>query len=290
MQTTTKAQFSHDLRWGDFTAMATKGPYLAWLTNAFDLAELNVGGKTVASVLNTLANAQSTELNVEFVDQARLDNDPRYYEQIIAEEGVIPTREDSWHDFFNGLIWLQFPQTKHALNLWHMQDIVDYGVNPRTPRRNRITHFDECGLVLVSNSRQAEDILAALREHNWEYALYEQREAWGTHIVPLVFGHANLEMLLAPFPGLTAKWCQVTLETPLLQVISGAQTATVDSALLETLQSEDVLSKPRQLMPLPLLGIPGWASAQDEVFYQNREVFRPRRQERDQGSGEPVRK
>lgn len=39
------------------------------------------------------------------------EDEQRYYETIISEDGVVPTREQSWHDLFNALIWLQFPKT-----------------------------------------------------------------------------------------------------------------------------------------------------------------------------------
>ena len=102
------------------------------------------------------------------------EDEQRYYETIISEDGVVPTREQSWHDLFNALIWLQFPKTKSLLNELHISDIEAYGVNPRTARRNRITHFDECGVVLAieeprpSGVESLEVFLQQLATHEWE--------------------------------------------------------------------------------------------------------------------------
>lgn len=38
------------------------------------------------------------------------------YEEKIHTTGEVPTREGSWHDFFNALAWAHFPLTKAALN------------------------------------------------------------------------------------------------------------------------------------------------------------------------------
>ena len=80
------------------------------------------------------------------------EDEQRYYETIISEDGVVPTREQSWHDLFNALIWLQFPKTKSLLNELHISDIEAYGVNPRTARRNRIGTLMS-GVVLLEELR-----------------------------------------------------------------------------------------------------------------------------------------
>ncbi|WP_462163873.1 DUF3025 domain-containing protein [Pseudoalteromonas xiamenensis] len=37
---------------------------------------------------------------VEFVENAKLADETRYYEAIIYETGQVPTREENWHDSF----------------------------------------------------------------------------------------------------------------------------------------------------------------------------------------------
>ena len=51
---------------------------------------------------------------VRFVPQAELPAGMAY-ERLIFETGRVPTR-DNLHDFFNGLVWLRFPQAKRRLN------------------------------------------------------------------------------------------------------------------------------------------------------------------------------
>ena len=85
----------------------------------------------------------------EFVCQNDLAETSAYYEQIIFQHKTIPTRPQSWHDLFNALIWIQFPQCKTLLNKLHIEDIEQFGLSPRTRRRNHLTHFDECGVVLA---------------------------------------------------------------------------------------------------------------------------------------------
>ena len=37
------------------------------------------------------------------------------YEDLVLEQAIIPSRMSSWHDFFNNISWLVFPQAKLAL-------------------------------------------------------------------------------------------------------------------------------------------------------------------------------
>ncbi|MEW9798144.1 DUF3025 domain-containing protein [Alteromonas sp. CYL-A6] len=216
----------------------------------------------------------------EFVGQARLgDDETRYYETIIAEDGVVPTREDNWHDLFNALIWIQFPKTKALLNQLHREDILHHGLHPRTARRNHITHFDECGVVLAVPQQhvdEASQILYLLDQHCWSEAFLEAGNAWGRVLLPVVFGHANLEMMLNPFIGLTGKWLAVTVPDNYIVASAAAKRAMLDDALTTRIASLDYLQHRNTLKPLPLLGVPGWYQSQSPAFYRNTDYFRPR--------------
>ncbi|MEQ5807186.1 DUF3025 domain-containing protein [Alteromonas sp. NFXS44] len=204
-------------------------------------------------------------------------SEQRYYEQIIFEDNVVPTRENSWHDLFNALIWLQFPLTKRCLNNLHMQDISRFGVSPRTPARNRITHFDECGVVIAvpdDMKAQAEPLLNALAMHNWQQVLVEHRDKWGQLLFPVIFGHANLEMLLNPFTGLTGKWMAVTVPPGFASMSFEQQCRETDCAMEQKIASCDVFQSKGMLHPLPLLGVPGWYPVQDRQFYASTDYFR----------------
>ena len=200
--------------------------------------------------------------------------EPRYYEQIIFEDKTIPTRSHNWHDFYNACIWRLFPQTKRQLNVLHMHDIAQYGVSPRTPRRDRITHFDECGVVLAYSSGVIPELLT---QHQWLEAFYEQRSAWGNTVRAFVFGHANYEMLMRPHVGLTGKWLGVEVSEAFWQTSLSEQYQLLDAQVANYASSEQSFTVKQHLKPLPLLGIPGWwAENQHEQFYHNRDYFRPK--------------
>lgn len=210
-----------------------------------------------------------------FVCQNALPPAATYYEQIIFQQGIIPTRAQSWHDLFNGLMWLQFPRTKTLLNQLHVTDIEQFGLSPRTHRRNNLTHFDECGVVLACSDPA---LLELLKNHQWHEIFVEHRARWGRDIYPYIFGHANYESLLKPFIGLTGKWLAVEVEKDFGEQCLGEQSEKIDSLLVAKIAQEDTFAEPRPLLPLPLLGIPGWWNAnQDDKFYSNTDYFRPKR-------------
>ena len=235
-----------------------------------------------AAALNrAAASLYGTWRGPEFRGQSTLSaDDARYYEEIIYQDSMVPTRENSWHDLFNACIWMQFPHTKTWLNQLHVEDIGRVGVHPRTPRRNRLTHFDECGVVLAVEESQREVgnvLLGALASHAWQEVLWHQSALWSATIHPIMFGHANLEMLLSPFMGLTGKWLAVCVPDGFSALPMTQQWQVVDAALLARIQALDNFQSQHILRPLPLLGVPGWWPQQTLEFYQNKEYFRPQR-------------
>lgn len=209
-----------------------------------------------------------------FIDQAELGETQAYYEQIIFEQGVVPTRDNSWHDLFNAMIWFLFPRSKAELNSQHMEDIKLHGVSPRTQRRNRITHFDECGVVLACADAK---LLTLLKAHQWQKVWIEHRDSWGRNIQAYVFGHANYEMLLEPFIGLTGKWLAVEVATDFWALSLTEQYRVLDEKLSQQVAEQDVFAKKDALFPLPLLGLPQWCDENnDNAFYANTDYFRPK--------------
>ncbi len=228
-----------------------------------------------AAGLNLLHKQCGSDSDISFVCQSDLPENHLYYEEYIYQHKTIPTRPDNWHDLFNGLIWLLFPKTKALLNRWHIEDIREVGLSPRTARRNRITHFDECGVILVCENTHVPGLLL---QHQWQEAFVTQRNSWGAQVLPVVFGHANLEMLLNPFIGLTGKWLSIDVEYGFSELPKWKQFAVLDDRLFEKLTSQQLFSQSRPLRPIPLLGIPGWWRANlNEAFYHNTDYFRPLR-------------
>jgi hypothetical protein len=230
------------------------------------LSQLDLQDWPDLASLNEFASAQNLHtasgLPLRFVTQSSHCGQLEY-ERSIFTSGGVPSRERNWHDLFNALTWLAFPATKAALNALH-QDTLRAGDN-RLPASDAATLFDESGLVLVGKEKA---LSASLMRRDWHAAMVEQRESW-TNIGIHVIGHAVLEKLIQPWPGITAKCLCIELppDTPVAQI---------DSAIAQCWQENP--PSPMQLFPLPVLGIPGWWKAnQDPAFYADTRYFRPPR-------------
>lgn len=228
--------------------------------------------------LNNLNKIRGNMDMPNFVCQSQLPKSDHYYEQIIYQQHIIPTRPNSWHDLFNGLIWLQFPQTKRLLNQQHVEDIEQYGLSPRTLRRNNLTHFDECGVIVTyERSDVFAQLIESLKQHQWHAAFVENRQCWGHQINSFIFGHANLEMLLQPFIGLTGKFLAVEVDRDFSALPYLEQVAQIDELLVKQILQSDIFSTHKPLSPMPLLGIPDvWDANNASSFYDNTDYFRPR--------------
>ena len=259
---------------------------VAQLQTLFDLAALpdwpNANG--LQQLKHRLA--LSSESCPDFICQSELSDSAEYYEQYIFAYQRIPTRPNNWHDLFNALVWLQFPRTKRLLNQQHMADINQFGLNPRTLRRNNLTHFDECGVIVTVEMDDEYhallarhiDPLALLSEHQWQQVFIDYRHLWGNQLNSFMFGHANLEMLLQPFIGLTGKWLALPVPVGFSQRDYATQVAIVDELLAAEIAQNNIFATKRLLKPLPLLGIPGYCAAnQQPAYYANQEYFRPKR-------------
>ena len=185
------------------------------------------------------------------------------YEAHIFQTGTVPTR-DNLHDFFNGLVWLAFPQAKRRLNALQAAEIARTGIGAtRGPLRDALTLFDENGALLDAPAA----LWKALVARDWPALFVTQRALWSEARL-LVFGHALLEKLVAPRKAATA---HVLLPLP------GADRAAAldDAALAQSLSPQRLAQKP--FVPLPVLGIPGWcADNASAEYYDDPKVFRPR--------------
>jgi hypothetical protein len=214
------------------------------------------------AALNVHGSAQT--LPVQFVPQSVLPEGVAY-EQFIFAQRQVPTRENL-HDFFNGLCWLRFPQSKLQLNRLQGAEIAQQGVSAtRGPVRDALTLFDENAALL-----QAPDALwEALLARDWQRLFVDLRPLWAQARLEL-FGHALLEKLVAPYKSITAHVYAV----PVPMGLEGD--AAWDAWLADTLRLERLRHKP--FTPLPVLGVPGWwPENEDAAFYADTGVFRPRR-------------
>ena len=258
---------------------------------------------TIAKVLETAMQQQANHLEqplpqtkpthnqtpqtLQFVSQNALP-EGEAYEHFIGTTGNIPTR-DNLHDLFNGSIWLTFPKTKAVLNYYHMLEIAKQGVSERRGRvRDTITVFDENGAVLVTADP---NIGEALVDFDWQSSLVRPRDKWDDPTQPddsaqaavYIFGHALLEQLLYPRKPLCAHSIVIHVTQRFFTLPLAERIRFLDDKVADYMAS--LLSKddvtPRQLAPLPILGVPHfWAENAVPDFYEDSYVFRSGRRQK----------
>ncbi|WP_234026634.1 DUF3025 domain-containing protein [Melaminivora suipulveris] len=238
-----------------------------WFTPLADLgqraAQRVAQGASVAQALNeVLERGRAPDPGVRFISQHALPPGVPY-EQFIFEQQRVPTR-DNLHDFFNGLVWLHWPQAKRRLNAWQAGAIARDGTGAtRGPLRDAITVLDEHGAVLCAPPALA----GALAARQWQRAFVELRPLWQQAQL-LLFGHALLEKLVFPRKSITAH----VLQSP----VAVENVANADVWLAAHLSAEVLAAKP--FNPVPVLGVPGWDDGNGAPgFYDDPLVFRPPR-------------
>jgi hypothetical protein len=204
-----------------------------------------------------------------FVAQTRaLLEDGLHYEERIARQGLIATREANWHDLFNAMIWLRYPYLKRALNKQQVADVVRVGPRERSRPQYAQTHFDEAGVMVVLRDPT---LLALWDVHDWHGLFWRHRAAWDDGSISVeLFGHALLEHALTPGKLLVGK--------ALVVQSSGSNHADAVACCAEAISTGLLLRDPLELRPLPLSGIPGWHVGNDhEAFHLNTECYQPLR-------------
>jgi hypothetical protein len=222
-------------------------PHRARLRNVFEHFDV-----CVADALNA-ARADSED-GPEFVAQSALPAGEAY-EAFIARTHCVPTR-DNLHDLFNGLVWLEFVRTKRRLNELQAAQIATHGIaGTRGAVRDALTLFDENAAILMA----PDEVVQRLRQRDWRELFVMNRAQWSS-VQLVIFGHALLEKLLQPRKSITAHvWVVDELH---------------DAAIAASLTVPRLNS--RTFMALPVLGVPGWWSANDDpAFYEDAAVFRP---------------
>ena len=226
-----------------------------WLAH-YKATALEFSGSDVAEALNA-----ATGSPVLFVSQSNLP-DGQAYEQFISDTQTVPTR-DNLHDFFNGLCWLTFPQTKTKLNQLQAAQLALDGVQQtRGPVRDALTLFDENAAFLLA----PQPLWDALIARDWQRLFVELRPMWKDAQLVL-FGHALLEKLVNPRKPITA---HVYHAQPAIDSI-----AELDAWIAADITADKLASKP--FAPLPVLGVPGWWAENEKLsFYEDILVFRPK--------------
>lgn len=201
------------------------------------------------------------------LEQARLGwtlVDPREaadgYEAAVAD-GRIPTRERSWHDTFNVLAFVCFPQIKRALHRRclelqraraRMPPQPNFpGVKPaRSREEDALTLIDETSLVFAGSA----EAIAKLQRARAERELDEiDRVIRTQRIRVFVLGHALLEHLALGRPPIGAGVLPVALEG------GAVERDEIDRALAERIAAGE-FERPRlsPTVPWPDPIVDGW--------------------------------
>lgn len=197
-----------------------------------------------------------------------------HYETRIAESGEIATREN-WHDFFNAMSWLAFPDAKSAISEMHARLLSASGekeLRERSIPRDVLTLFDEGGIVVTSND---ESLLEHIRRFEWKTLFVERRAEVLTGMRFFLFGHSMLEKALDPYVGVTAKAILFLVDGDFLTSNHAAQMRHIDVRTAMWLMDETNLSSSKNFAPLPWLGVPGWwKDNESPAFYDDAHYFR----------------
>lgn len=207
------------------------------------------------------------------------------YELFISQNAKIPTR-DNLHDWFNACIWSVFQKSKAILNHHHLLHLdKNESGNKRNRVRDAITVFDENGIVLaICNDTIGNDIKNFLFQFDWQHSLISPRANWHnpngdnskTKIQAFVFGHALLEQLTNPRKNLCGHCIAVMVDKAFFTLKDNEKPLYLDSHLTQTLNDwlNQPTATPKDLQPLPILGIPHFWHNQDDDFYNDGSVFR----------------
>jgi hypothetical protein len=211
--------------------------------------------------LNGLTDPQFGFVFTEIVE------DGLSFEERIAEKREVQCRHESWHDFFNAMTTLAFPRMKLAVN--EMQATGGgYSKGPRTTSQNMLAHVEECGVIVLSKNPK---LTAYLKEFRWRELFWDEREVLNTDMRFIIYGHGLYAKALEPYIGLTGHGMIVSCDS----IPESGVTEFADRHAAQLLRDGDGYRRPRDLSPIPLLGIPGWSSlSEDSSFYDNRAYFR----------------
>ncbi len=190
------------------------------------------------------------------------------YEMHISATGVVPTRPDNWHDYFNALAWLIWPHTKAILNSLHIRA----GITPQRNRsRDALTLLDESGIIVACS---ADDLWQNLSQHQWHELFVNQRQRVKTDMAFHLLGHALYEKLRNPYPAITGKCLLVKVDKDFFELTPCARQRQLDQQLAKQLSIEPPAT-PKAFPPLPLFGIPDViAENSNAAYYQNTQIFR----------------
>jgi hypothetical protein len=206
------------------------------------------------------------------------------YEPRCYLTGEVQMRTHNLHDLFNALVWLTFPNTKAAINARHYRALMEEGSmdgavagSQRGAVRDVNTLLDESGVVIVYANSDA-GLAGLLRDFKWKELFWQRREQVTGSMGFYLFGHGLYEKALRPYVGMTGQGLLIKVAQEFFSRTPEEQLRHLDSLLADYLAMPEHCRNTRDLSPLPLLGIPGWAADNEHAaYYDNADYFRPGR-------------
>ncbi|MGB9148878.1 MAG: DUF3025 domain-containing protein [Burkholderiales bacterium] len=210
---------------------------------------------------------------IRFVPPIIDDDEPsNRYEPRIYELGEVQTRENSWHDLFNALVWMRFPKAKAAINARHVQQQNLHGLQAtRSAVQDAMTLFDESGVIVACSDSELSQLLV---QHEWKTLFWQRRADVLKHMRFYIFGHALYEKALQPYAAMTGKISVFLVDKSFFNNQIDMQLMGLDDLLAARLMDE--IKTAKDFSPLPIMGVPGWSADNElESFYDNKDIFRP---------------
>lgn len=213
---------------------------------------------------------------LSFVPQGRKANAfEAKYEPRIYLKGEVQMRRENWHDLLNALVWLTFPRSKAALNERHYHALLEQqaaGSQNRGPVQDAMTLFDEGGVIVAAREHE---LLRLIEGFAWKDLFWRNRARATADMRFYLFGHALYEKALDPFTGITGRGILFEVDAELLASPLSVQLARLDAMLAARLLDPDRLRSTRELVPVPILGVPGWSPDNvRESYYDTPDYFR----------------
>lgn len=200
-----------------------------------------------------------------------------FYSPRLHSRGELQTRHQNWHDLFQLLTWLVFPQTKaqiNALHIPHVETRMKPGADSgrRAPLENLLSLFDEGGAVVVASDAS---LLELIRGFEWKSLFWQRRAELADKLQCITFGHGLYEKALRPYVGMTANTILLEVDDGFLTWPLAQRLQTLDARLAGLFAAGLDYREPRDLQPFPILGMPGWDPAnQKRAYYANDRYFR----------------
>ncbi|MDH2915518.1 MAG: DUF3025 domain-containing protein [Gallionella sp.] len=208
------------------------------------------------------------------------------YEPRCYLKGEVPTREHNWHDLLNALVWLTFPKAKAAINARHFQAFNEVQTDdPHTHSqrgsvRDAITLLDESGVIVPYADKELAELL---QNFQWKELFWQYREQVRSGMGFYLFGHGLYEKAIKPYIGMTGQGLLLPVQKEFFAWPPEKRLAHLDELLADYLSAAQHCRSTRELSPVPLLGVPGWAAENEcAEFYDNTAYFRSGRQSRAQ--------